>query len=59
MLGVRMKKYMCLICGYVYDEALGVPEDAILPGTKWEDVPINWSCPDCEARKSDFEMVEF
>jgi rubredoxin len=53
-----MKKYMCLICGYIYDEALGVPEDGIAPGTKWEDVPLNWSCPDCEARKSDFEMIE-
>lgn len=54
-----MKKYMCLICGFIYDEEKGMPEDGIFPGTKWEDVPLNWSCPDCEARKSDFEMVEF
>ena len=54
-----MRKYMCLICGYIYDEALGAPADGILPGTKWEDVPLNWTCPDCEARKSDFELVEF
>lgn len=54
-----MKKYMCLICGFIYDEELGLPQDNIPPGTKWEDVPINWSCPDCEARKEDFEMIEF
>ena len=53
-----MKTYMCLICGFIYDEALGRPEDNIAPGTKWEDVPMNWTCPECEARKEDFEIVE-
>ena len=53
-----MKKYMCVICGLVYDEALGWPEDGIEPGTKWEDVPLNWTCPNCSARKDEFEMVE-
>lgn len=53
-----MKRYMCVICGFVYDEALGLPEDGIAPGTKWADVPPNWSCPDCSARKDDFEMLE-
>ncbi len=53
-----MKRYMCVICGFVYDEALGLPEDGIAPGTKWADVPLNWSCPDCSARKEDFEMLE-
>ena len=53
-----MKKYMCVICGFIYDEAQGRPEDGIPPGTKWEDVPMNWSCPDCGANKEDFEMVE-
>jgi rubredoxin len=52
------KTYMCLICGWLYNEAAGAPEDGILPGTRWEDVPINWSCPECGARKDDFEMVE-
>ena len=52
------KTYMCLICGYIYDEAAGVPEEGIAPGTKWEDVPMNWTCPECGARKEDFEMVE-
>ena len=53
-----MKKYMCLICGWIYDEAAGSPEDGIAPGTRWEDVPPNWTCPECGARKEDFEMVE-
>nr|WP_211251199.1 rubredoxin [Deefgea rivuli] len=53
-----MKKYMCLICAFIYDEAEGRPEDGIAPGTKWEDVPMNWTCPDCGARKDDFEMVQ-
>lgn len=53
-----MKKYMCLICGFIYDEAKGLPEEGITPGTKWEDVPPNWYCPDCQASKSDFEMIE-
>jgi len=54
-----MKKYMCLICGHIYDEAFGDPDTGIAPGTKWEDVPPNWTCPDCGARKEDYELVEF
>jgi rubredoxin len=53
-----MKKYMCLICGYIYDEAAGAPDEGISPGTRWEDVPPNWTCPECGARKEDFEMIE-
>jgi rubredoxin len=54
----KMKQYMCVICGFVYDEEQGWPEDGIPPGTKWEDVPPNWVCPECGARKEDFEMIE-
>ncbi len=53
-----MKSYMCVICGYVYNEADGEPDGGIVPGTKWETVPPNWVCPECGARKEDFEMVE-
>ena len=53
-----MNKYMCVICGHIYDEALGWPEDGIEAGTLWEDVPMNWSCPDCGVRKDEFEMLE-
>lgn len=53
-----MKKYMCLVCGWIYDEEKGWPEDGIPPGTRWDDVPPTWVCPECGAAKSDFEMVE-
>ncbi|NNM59691.1 MAG: rubredoxin [Legionellales bacterium] len=53
-----LKKYMCLICGFIYDEAAGWPDDGIVPGTRWEDVPPNWRCPSCGASKDDFEMME-
>lgn len=53
-----MKVYMCVICGYVYDEANGVPDEGISPGTRWEDVPINWKFPECGAGKEYFEMME-
>jgi rubredoxin len=53
-----MKKYMCVICGFIYDEAEGLPEEGIPPGTKWDDVPLNWKCPECGAGKEDFELME-
>jgi rubredoxin len=49
---------MCLVCGFIYDEAQGWPDDGIAPGTRWEDLPLGWCCPDCDARKEDFEMIE-
>ena len=52
------KTYMCVICGFIYHEEKGLPEEGIPPGTCWEDIPLNWACPDCGATKSDFEMVE-
>ncbi|HLB56038.1 MAG TPA: rubredoxin [Coxiellaceae bacterium] len=51
------QKYICLLCGFIYDEEQGWPIDGIEPGTRWEDIPDNWQCPDCGAMKSDFEMV--
>jgi rubredoxin len=53
-----LKTYMCVICGFIYDEAKGLPEEGIAPGTKWEDVPLNWVCPECGAGKDDFELME-
>lgn len=53
-----MKKWECLICGFIYDEAEGWPDDGIAPGTRWEDVPEDWECPECGVSKADFEMVE-
>lgn len=39
-----MKKYQCIVCGWIYDEAEGWPQDGIVPGTKWEDIPDDWTC---------------
>ena len=50
-----MAKYVCPICGYTYEEALGRPEDGIAPGTLWQNVPESWGCPLCGAPKSVFE----
>lgn len=55
---LTMKKYMCMVCGWIYDEAQGWPEDGIAPGTAWADVSNDWFCPDCGVSKQDFEMVE-
>jgi len=55
--GAQLKSWMCLICGWIYDEEAGLPDEGIAPGTRWEDVPMNWTCPECGARKDDFEMV--
>lgn len=49
-----MGKYVCSVCGYIYDEAKGLPEAGIAPGTAWEDVPEDWVCPICRAAKTEF-----
>lgn len=50
-----MKKYVCSVCGFIYDEGLGIPEAGIAAGTKWEDIPDDWVCPLCGAVKSEFK----
>jgi rubredoxin len=50
-----MDKYVCTVCGYIYDPELGDPDSGVAPGTKWEDVPEDWECPVCGASKDDFE----
>jgi rubredoxin len=52
------KEYLCIICGFVYNEAVGLPEEGFAPGTHWADIPDSWACPECGASKDDFEMVE-
>jgi rubredoxin len=49
-----MKKMICSVCSYTYDEAVGIPEAGIAPGTKWEDLPSDWKCPWCGAGKDAF-----
>jgi len=50
-----MRKKGCLICGYIYDSDLGDPDNDILPGISFEDLPDDWVCPDCGAGKDQFE----
>ncbi|MEE9495478.1 MAG: rubredoxin [Desulfobacterales bacterium] len=50
-----MDRYVCAICGYVYDPEQGDPDSGVAVGTKWEDVPDDWECPVCGASKADFE----
>jgi len=52
------KKYLCTLCSFIYDEEQGWPEDGIPPGTRWQDISNDWFCPECGARKADFEMIE-
>lgn len=53
-----MKKYLCIPCGWEYDEALGDPDNGIAPGTKFEDLPEDFECPLCGVPKSEFEEVK-
>ena len=53
-----MKKYICTVCGYVYDPEIGDPENGISPGTPFEKLPSDWVCPVCSADKSQFEEEE-
>lgn len=52
------KKYECIVCGWVYDEALGCPEEGVPPGTRWNDVPDDFICPLCAVDKTLFEAIE-
>ncbi|BCG02782.1 hypothetical protein PPGU19_073500 (plasmid) [Paraburkholderia sp. PGU19] len=54
-----LKQWVCVICGWVYDEAAGLPEEGLAPGTRWADVPEDWRCPLCDVGKEDFALVEF
>jgi len=51
----NMEKYVCNVCGYVYDPAKGEPDAWIAPGTKWEDVPEDFVCPLCGVGKDQFD----
>jgi len=53
-----MKKYVCDVCGYVYDPAVGDPDNGIAPGTAFEALPDTWVCPECGAGKSDFSAQD-
>ena len=50
-----MQKYICTVCDYIYDPALGDEDSGIAPGTSFEDIPDDWECPDCGVSKEEFE----
>ncbi len=52
-----MQKYLCNVCGYVYDPSKGDPENDIPPGMTFEKLPDSWVCPECGAAKSEFSPV--
>ncbi len=53
-----MKKYRCSVCGYIYDPENGDPENGVEPGTDFEKVPDDWTCPICGASKDEFEPAD-
>ena len=53
-----MQKYVCLVCGYIYDPEQGDPDGNIAPATSFSDIPDNWVCPVCGADKSQFEPMD-
>lgn len=53
-----MQKYICDVCGYVYDPAAGDPDSGIAAGTAFADIPDDWACPECGASKDDFSPVD-
>jgi rubredoxin len=53
-----MDKWVCLVCDYVYDPAVGDPTQDIPPGTAFEDLPEDWVCPDCGVGVDEFEKLE-
>ncbi|MBN1468760.1 MAG: rubredoxin [Fusobacteriaceae bacterium] len=52
-----MEKWVCVVCGYVYDPEIGDPDSGVAPGTSWEDVPEDWVCPLCAVGKDQFELA--
>ncbi len=54
---MAQRSWMCTVCGWMYDEAQGVPELGIEPGTPFEDLPEDFLCPECGAGKEAFELV--
>lgn len=51
-----MNKWKCRVCGFIYDQAQGLPDKDIAPGTAWDDIPDVWTCPECGSPKSEFDM---
>lgn len=54
----NMQKYVCIVCGYIYDPEVGDPDHGVAPGTAFQDVPGDWLCPLCGVGKEEFEPIE-
>jgi rubredoxin len=54
----RMDKYVCTVCGYIYDPSKGDPTNGIKPGTAFESLPDDWSCPECGVGKDQFKKMD-
>lgn len=55
---MNMDKYVCDVCGYIYDPAVGDPDNGIEPGTAFEDLPEDWLCPLCGVGKDEFSKMD-
>jgi rubredoxin len=53
-----MRRYRCKYCSHVYDERLGDPATGIAAGTRFDDLPEDWVCPECGAAKADYDLIE-
>lgn len=53
-----MKRWQCRYCAFIYDEAVGIPEEGIPPGTPLQDLPDDWMCPECGTTKDDFDEID-
>ncbi|MFA5289758.1 MAG: rubredoxin [Candidatus Izemoplasmatales bacterium] len=53
-----MKKWVCEVCGYIYDPEYGDPDGGVAPGTAFEDIPEDWVCPDCGVTKENFSQID-
>jgi rubredoxin len=53
-----VKRYTCVVCGYIYDPAIGDPENGIAPGVAFESLPEDWVCPVCGAERTEFDATE-
>lgn len=53
------RRYKCLNCSHIYDEAEGDPDSGLAPGTLWENLPDEWICPECGSEKRDYVLVDW
>jgi rubredoxin len=52
------RKFQCVVCGHIYNEETGDSDSGLSPGTRWEEIPASWTCPDCGVTKDDFEELK-